>query len=86
MTHPTPANADPATPADAALTREELPLTEEERQVLARGDVRLKPRHPGSKDDPEAKLHLDGEPEAADDDLHIDTDSLPVFGSDANRG
>ncbi len=77
-------NSFPIKGPDSTVSADER-RAEAERQVLDRGDVQLKPKRPGSADDPEARLHLDGESDAAEDDLNIDTDSLPVFGTDSNR-
>jgi hypothetical protein len=69
-------------------------LPEAEQRVRERGDVQLKPQHPGTADDPESKLHIDGDSDsqtdddgedARDDALHVDEDSLPVFGTHSNH-
>jgi hypothetical protein len=69
-------------------------LADAERRVLERGDVELKPQHPGTADDPESRLHVDGETDGhsdgdnedeRDDALHADEDTLPVFGTHSNH-
>jgi hypothetical protein len=84
MKHPT----EPVRPqgADTEATSTPKTLPEAERRVLERGDVQLKPQHPGSADDPESQLHIDSDEEdERDDALHADEDELPVFGSHSNH-